>query len=110
MIRKGSRWGLLSDCFFLVLDGEHRQVVALLSGAYEGVHGVCHVPGDLRGLQQMVCNQRGGKLHDALVAKLRVIDVLGFVQTVCEEEDGRRLLQRDLLLLEIEVGDDADGQ
>ena len=58
----------------------------------------------------VTCVGCSGKLHDALVAKLRVIDVLGFVQTVCEEEDGRRLLQRDLLLLEIEVGDDTDGQ
>ena len=98
--------------FFLLfkLYRQHREVIALFGSAYKGVDRICHVPDNLHGLQLSVGYQRLGNVLDAFIAKLGVIDILSFVQSIGEEEDGRRSLKSGLLLLELEISDDADRQ
>ena len=50
------------------------------------------------------------RFPDALVAKLGVLRVLGLVQTVGKEENGGSGVYEKLLLREVEVGKDTDGQ
>ena len=99
-----------ASCLFLILNGQHRQVVALLGIAYELMDGLGHLFYHVLGLVAVLRQQTTGYIPDALIAKLLVPGILCLVQPVGEEEDSGVGIDVDLLLREFEVADDADGQ
>lgn len=60
----------------------------MLSRAHKGMDSIRHVLDNLCGLFLSAGYQRLGNVHDAIIAKPVLIDILGFVQSIGIEEDG----------------------
>ena len=79
--------GIPLSCLFQFYR-QHREIIALFSYAHKGVDSIRHVSDDLGGFELTIGYHRLCNTHDAFISKLGMIDVLGFVQAIGEEEDG----------------------
>ena len=74
--------------FVGVLNGKHREVVALFGTIDKIANSLVHLVSDVDRLMLVFCQEAVGYFCYTFVAKLFVAGILCLVQSVCKEEDG----------------------